>query len=637
MTEHSNNSGENRRAVRRGNPRIALVAIVPALLIAGAVLRRGASPTEKAAEAESEETTAPAVVEVATAVLRPMETVVAAQGILTPAQGASARVSVVSAGRLTKVLVREGERVAAGQLLAVVDNQSAVAGQRSAAAALSASLSDARQAELATRATQNDQTNALRQARLALQSTLSERYGAINQAQLALRGAESELRKIQIVSRAPDVGNALQQARLALDAARLDREAAIKAARNAVQAAQTDLEKLQAGARPQEIAQAEQTVSQTQATRDRAATEVERVQFLFDKGIKARRELEDAKTALRVAESSLQSAQDALSLLRAGAPRQDIQAAELRLSGAREALDAAQKSNDAKVLQAQSAVQLARGNVGQAAQQRPEDVRAATLKVAAARDALRQVQQSGDAKVTSARALLQAASQGGLQVAAKAEDARAKQALVSGKQADLSGARIATALSELRASLSGIITRRNLNVGDLADPATPVLEITDANALNLLANLPSENGIALRAGQSAHVTAESAPGRVFPAQVVSVGQIDPQSGLMAVRVAVSNPGHALRIGALASCDIVLSRRPLAVAVPRQAVITRDGKPVVFTMSDGKAHQHEVKTGVENGALMEIRSGVKPGERVIRLGQYELEDDAAVREAGGGRQ
>ncbi len=49
--------------------------------------------------------------------------------------------------------------------------------------------------------------------------------------------------------------------------------------------------------------------------------------------------------------------------------------------------------------------------------------------------------------------------------------------------------------------------------------------------------------------------------------------------------------------------------------------------------DDVAHQKEVTTGTEQGELVQITSGVQAGQRVIRVGQYELSDGAKVRPAG----
>ncbi len=474
-------------------------------------------------------------VEMVAAQVRPMDATLTAQGTLAPGQGASARVASPVAGRLVAVNVREGQRVTAGQVLAIVDNRPQQAQARSAQAALIASEVQARQSEVAARATETDQANAVRLARLAL------------------------------------------------EAAELDRDNAVKQAQTALQAAQTDLAKTKAGARPQEIAQAEQAVMQARATRDRAATELDRVRFLFEKGIDAKRQLDDAQTALAVADSTLESARQQANLVRAGA--------------------------------------------------RAEDIRAAELRVQQAQEALAQARTSGEAKVAQARAALRQAEQGRLQVLAKRQEALAMRETAAQKRADLAAAQATAAYAELRAPLSGIVTRRALNPGDMADTTAPVVEITDTRSLNLLANLPAEDGMQVRVGMPARVTSDDVPGHTFAGRVLSVGQVDPQTNLLTVRIAVANPQGALKAGTFATADIILRTNPRAVVIPKQALVTKEGKTVVFVVGpDNVAHQKEVAVGAEQGGAVEIRNGVAPGERVIRLGQYELSDGAKVREA-----
>src|SRR5262249_34356496 len=219
------------------------------------------------------------------------------------------------------------------------------------------------------------------------------------------------------------------------DAARLDRDSSAKQARIALSSAETDLGKLRTGARPQEIAQADLAVTQARANRDRAATELERVQSLYESGIAARRRLEDARTALDVANSTLESAGQQASLVRAGT--------------------------------------------------RPEDLRAAELRVDQAREALAQALKSGQTHVDQARAALRQAEQSALQVAAKQQEARAMRETALQKRADLTAAQAIAGYAELHSPLDGIVTRRLLNPGDMADPATPVVEVTDSRTLNL--------------------------------------------------------------------------------------------------------------------------------------------------------
>lgn len=443
----------------------------------------------------------PVLVDISTARISSVDTVVSAQGTLVPSQGFCARVAAPIGGRLTAVRVREGDRVKAGQVLAVVDTRVQTAQAQSAASALRVSELQAKQAKLSAEAAAVDHSSSVEVARLELES------------------------------------------------------------------AQTELMKLKNGARPQEIAQSEESAKQALATRDRASTEVERTQLLFEKGIAPKRQLEDSKTALSLAESALMSAKQQLSLVREGA--------------------------------------------------RPEEIRSAELKV------------------KSARAALAQAEHGALQVAAKRQESEAANVSIRQKQADFAAAAATVGSNVLRSPIAGIVTRRSLNPGDVADPATPVVEICDSHALDLSANIPAEDGMSVRTGMPVRVSATTAPGKTFAGQVTSVGQVDPQSGLLTLRITVNNPGGVLKVGAFANADIVIRSNPRAVVVPKEAIVTREDRSAVFVVSkDNTAHERKVSVGVEQDSVVEITKGIAPGDRVICLGQYELTDGAEVKPSRG---
>src|SRR5262249_49666567 len=147
---------------------------------------KGAGTSEEGEKKDDEAKKDPVTVEIAAASVRPMATTIHTQGTLAPAQGASARVAVVAAGGLAEGRGREGDRVAAGQVLAVVDSRPQEAQARSAAAALTTAETQARQAELAARAAAADQTSAVHQARLAFTAAQLDRENSVKQAQIAL-------------------------------------------------------------------------------------------------------------------------------------------------------------------------------------------------------------------------------------------------------------------------------------------------------------------------------------------------------------------------------------------------------------------------------------------------------------------
>ena len=171
-----------------------------------------------------------------------------------------------------------------------------------------------------------------------------------------------------------------------------------------------------------------------------------------------------------------------------------------------------------------------------------------------------------------------------------------------------------------------------MNPGDMADPLGVVLEVANSNTLNLAANLAADDNAKVRTGMRVRLTTGDG-GNAHGGRVISVGQVDPQTNLLSVRIEIANPDGALKAGQFANAEIVLRTEPSAVVVPKQATLTKDGKQVVFEVgADGVAHQKAVELGMEQGDFIEVTKGLKSGVKVVLLGQYELADGAKVMEA-----
>jgi hypothetical protein len=81
--------------------------------------------------------------------------------------------------------------------------------------------------------------------------------------------------------------------------------------------------------------------------------------------------------------------------------------------------------------------------------------------------------------------------------------------------------------------------------------------------------------------------------------------------------------------AFLSQEVPEAERRARIAVLPAAVVTRDGKTVVFVMRDGRAAEVAVETGDKVGELIEIRSGVKAGDRLVLRPPEKLRDGARV--------
>ncbi len=470
----------------------------------------------KAGEAAKEEAAAVAV-ELAPVERRDVRETLAVDGSLVAREGATTRLAPAVAGRLVEVRVKEGDRVAAGEVVARIDGRSLAAVSESAAAGAAAASATAAQSALALRAARADQEAAVRAARLALDVAVAEGRGS-------------------------------------------------------VEAAEADLRRLRAGARPQEVAQARLALESARIARDKARLDAERDRRLLAEGLVAGSQADASRAGLLAAESGVATAGAALDLVRAGS--------------------------------------------------RPEEIRAAEGRLRSARDLAAK-------RAAGARAALAQARAGTLSVAARAQEAAASRLAAQGRAADARAAAAGASGGLVRSPFAGVVVRRFLNPGDSADPTTPVLTVSAARR--------GVGGGADFVGSVSPLEARRvAPGLAVllegggAGRVVSVGESDPGTGLVPVRVRLA--GSGARAGGFVSGRIVLATLQGVAAVPKGAVLLREGKAAVFVARDGTARLTPVVLGPEENGFVAIRKGVAPGARVVVLGGHELSDGAKIEEA-----
>jgi len=262
---------------------------------------------------------------------------------------------------------------------------------------------------------------------------------------------------------------------------------------------------------------------------------------------------------------------------------------------------------------------------------------------------------TGDSLVEFERAPFDAAAQSAAAALANAERAYARAARLvqagilaqkdSGQAAaDLAAAQAAAVtarraqeLATLRAPLSGVVTRMSAVMGASVDANQPLVEVADPTALDIVFGVsPAEAG-RIHGGDTVGVsTGEGARGEPLgPGVVTSVGAaVDSVSRAVAVRVRLTRPTRALRIGESVFGRIITGVNPQAVTVPVEALVPEgDGFKVFVVDSARVAHARAVTVGGRSESLVEILSGIAAGETVITTGAYGMEDGVTV---GGGR-
>ncbi|AXC11741.1 putative Co/Zn/Cd efflux system membrane fusion protein [Acidisarcina polymorpha] len=195
-----------------------------------------------------------------------------------------------------------------------------------------------------------------------------------------------------------------------------------------------------------------------------------------------------------------------------------------------------------------------------------------------------------------------------------------------------SGAQAQLAYSEVKSPIAGVVTERPLFAGETAAAGTPLITIMDTSALLAKLHLSQSQAQLLHLGNPASVTvpgvAEPEDGRIT---LISPA-LDPGSTTVEVWVRIGNSDGMLRPGTAVKVSLAGRTVDRAVVVPAQAIVTtQSGKKAVMVIGkDQVAHRTPVETGIEDGGLVQIVSGVTAGAQIVTNGSYALDDGAKVK-------
>jgi hypothetical protein len=179
----------------------------------------------------------------------------------------------------------------------------------------------------------------------------------------------------------------------------------------------------------------------------------------------------------------------------------------------------------------------------------------------------------------------------------------------------------------LDAPISGIITKVSTAVGQPVSPDDSLIEIVDLSVVEASARVPEHLAAKLKKGIKAHIRVPGFPDKVFEAELAHIGAYaDGESGTLEAAFHVPNSELLLRPEMRAEFNIVTSARENVMSIPRGAVQGDVAGRFVYIKDYELAHAYvktPVQLGQENHELVEVKSGLLPGDEVVVRGAYAL--------------
>jgi RND family efflux transporter MFP subunit len=286
------------------------------------------------------------------------------------------------------------------------------------------------------------------------------------------------------------------------------------------------------------------------------------------------------------------------------------------------------ESNDvaASLAQAQAQVKVARANLElQRAELKNAEVDLARYKILAPQGAIPATQYDAAlARYDKARASI-----------------NSDEAAIVSAQANAQAAQVAVDQTVIRAPFDGVVLEKHANVGDnitpfssASDSKGAVVTIADMKTLEVEADVAESNISRIAVEQPCEIQLDALPDVRFAGRVSRiVPTVDRSKATVLVKVRFVErdarvlPDMSAKVAFL-SKPVPPEDKKAVVAVQPAAVVTRDGKKVVFIVERDTAREVPVTTGERIGDLLAVQ-GVKPGDVLVLAPGDKIRDGAKV--------
>lgn len=184
----------------------------------------------------------------------------------------------------------------------------------------------------------------------------------------------------------------------------------------------------------------------------------------------------------------------------------------------------------------------------------------------------------------------------------------------------------------LRAPISGVITARNYDRGDLYAMAQPIFVLQQISPVKLYVGISESDYTRVKRGDNVLITVDALPGKKFTGRITRINPtINAMTHTVSVEVQVPNASRELRPGMYAKVVVNFASRR-SVVVPDVSVVKQQGsgQRIVYVLNpDNTVEVRVVELGRHVGGEYELLSGVSDGETVVLKGQASLRSGVKV--------
>ena len=208
-------------------------------------------------------------------------------------------------------------------------------------------------------------------------------------------------------------------------------------------------------------------------------------------------------------------------------------------------------------------------------------------------------------------------------------------AQVAAAQEDHRQAAIRLGKSDIVAPISGTVSARNANVGDMAggDNSDALFSIIDESVYDLKVSIPTVDIAGVGVGSRVEFTVDAFPEKVFEGKVAYVNpQVDTADRSVKVNIEVRNDENLLKSGFFTKAKIFTGNKRMVFLLPQSVLLGNDNaarKAKIYIVKDGNAVLKDVSIGHVHNGMVEVTSGLNDGDSVVVRGGFTIKDGDKV--------
>ena len=184
--------------------------------------------------------------------------------------------------------------------------------------------------------------------------------------------------------------------------------------------------------------------------------------------------------------------------------------------------------------------------------------------------------------------------------------------------------------SNIRAPISGVVSSRDIKLGQHLSNNDSAFRITDTAELIAHLQIPQSELSKFAAGNAASIEVASMPDEGFTATIARISPtIDTRNGTFRATALISNAEGNLAPGMFGHFTISYEQHTDALVIPAEALIDEDDENTVYIVDDGEVIRRNVKIGIAADGNIEILDGLNENDVIVVVGHSGLRNGSKV--------